>query len=255
MTKKIPAALRFSPPVMLGEIGWRADGIVVNHDTCVYQERMTLLHKAGIIDWLKRLGRPPRILEIGGGYGALAFALRRCCPSAAYMICDLPESLIFSGLYLTLCEQDDTHIIEPGDNVSAHFSHAGVSLLPNYMLHILLDQSQTIDLVINTLSMSEMTQAQVSAYAAAIARLIGRSGVFFEQNQDNTGVGLIYCKDYIRPHFAWTRRLKLRSIGTTEGVADLWANSFFLGRKWANSFFLGRKAAGMDAAGERARSF
>lgn len=116
--KTVPPALRFSPPWALGEIGWLVDGIVVNHDTYVYQERINLLYETGIIDWLRRLGRAPRILEIGGGYGALAFALRRILPSACYAICDLPESLMFSGLYLTLCEQDETRLIASDDEVS-----------------------------------------------------------------------------------------------------------------------------------------
>ncbi len=224
-TQKIPPQLRFSPPAMLGEIGWCVDGVVVNHDTYVYQERINILHEAGIIDWLQGLGRAPRILEIGGGYGAVGFALRRILPSCAYMICDLPESLIFSGLYLTLCEQDDTWLVEPDDDMSNHVSKAGVKLLPNYMLHLLVDQGLHFDLVINTLSMSEMTAAQVHVYSTAIGRLIGETGTFFEQNQNNTHIGLIDCKDHIRGHFSWSHRLWPRSAAMTEGRVDLWANA------------------------------
>jgi hypothetical protein len=224
-TKIIPPALRFSPPVMLGEIGWLIDGIVVNHDTYVYQERLNILYEAGIIDWLQRLGRPPRILEIGGGYGALAFMLRRVFSSSVCMICDLPESLMFAGLYLTLCEQDRVRLVEPGNNGSDYLSEPGVSLLPNYMLHLLREQNVSFDLVINTLSMSEMTADQVDAYAVAIARLIGKSGVFFEQNQDNRHCGWIDCKDHIRGHFPWSQRLQPRLAAMTEGRADLWANA------------------------------
>ncbi len=223
-TRPIPTALRFSPPVMLGEIGWRVDGVCVNHDTYAYQERINILYESGIIDWLHRLGRPPRILEIGGGYGAVAFALRRIFPSASYMICDLPESLIFSGLYLTLCEQDQVHLVEPDASISADPSRGDVALLPNYMLHLLLDRDLAFDLVINTLSMSEMTELQVHAYAEAIGRLIGRTGLFFEQNQDNTNLGLLDCKDHIRHHLPWSCRLEPQLAVNTEGSTDLWAN-------------------------------
>ena len=222
--KAVPPALRFSPPVMLGEIGWLVDGIVVNHDTYVYQERVNLLYETGIIDWLRRFGRPPRILEIGGGYGALAFALRRILPSARYVICDLPESLIFSGLYLTLCEQDKTRLLASDNEVSTRLSRAGVVLLPNYMLHLLASQGTAFDLVINTLSMSEMTAHQVQTYAAAIARLIGESGVFFEQNQDNKPIGWIDCKDHICDQFPWRRSVQSQLAAMTEGRVDLWAN-------------------------------
>jgi len=140
------------------------------------------------------------------------------------VICDLPESLLFCGLYLTLCEQDDTRVVEPGDDVGTHLSRAGVALLPNYMLQALLDQRAAFDLVLNTLSMSEMTEVQVHGYAAAIAHLIGRPGVFFEQNQDNRHIGLLDCKDHIRRHFPWRRRLEPRFATMVHGQADVWAN-------------------------------
>lgn len=223
-SEKVPRGLRFSPPATLGEIGWRVDGVVVNHDTYVYQERINILYEAGVLDWLQRLGRAPRILEVGGGYGALAFALRRIFPSASYTICDLPESLMFAGLYLTLCEQDDTRLFDLEGDATSDASAEGVTLLPNYMLHRLLERGASFDLVVNTLSMSEMTEAQVEAYAEAIGRLIGQAGVFFEQNQNNKALGLIDCKEYIRRHIPWSCRLKPRLAAMTEGRANLWAN-------------------------------
>jgi hypothetical protein len=223
-TKAIPPPLRFSPPVMMGEIGWLFDDIVVNHDTYVYQERINLLYEAGIVAWLQGLPRAPRILEIGGGYGALALAMRRIFPFASYVICDIPESLMFAGLYLTLCEMDETRLIATNDDINSHLSRGGVALLPNHMMHRLTETNLNFDLVINTLSMSEMTEVQVRAYAIAIARLIGKSGVFFEQNQDNRHLGWIDCKDHIRDYFSWSRRLQSRLAAMTEGRADLWAN-------------------------------
>ena len=46
----------------------------------------------------------------------------------------------------------------------------------------------------------------------------------FEQNQDNKHLGLLDCKDHIRHHFAWSRRLEPYLAANTEGNADLWAN-------------------------------
>jgi SAM-dependent methyltransferase len=215
--------LLYAPPGMMGQQGWSIDGIIVNHDTYAIQERINILHEAGIIAWLSGLGRPPRILEIGGGYGALAFALRRIFPSAAYVICDLPESLMFSGLYLTLCEQDDTRMIVADEALTPHLSQPGVSLLPNYMLHRLLEQHASFDLVINTLSMSEMSAHQVGCYAAAIARLTGTSGVFFEQNQDNKAIGLIDCEDHIRDHFAHRTGVSPVLSDASQGRTNLWS--------------------------------
>jgi len=72
--------------------------------------------------------------------------------------------------------------------------------------------------------MSEMTEAQVHVYAEAIARMIGQTGVFFEQNQNNSAVGFIDCKDHIRDHIPWSYRLRPRLAAMTEGRANLWAN-------------------------------
>lgn len=219
----VPPNLLYAPPAIMGQQGWSIDGIIVNHDTYAVQERINILYEAGIIAWLSGLGRAPRILEIGGGYGALAFALRRIFPSAAYVLCDLPESLMFSGAYLTLCEQDGTRMIVADESLMPHLSQPCVSLLPNYMLHALLDQNASFDLVINTLSMSEMSAHQVGCYAAAIARLTGKSGIFFEQNQDNKAIGLIDCEDHIRDHFAHRTRLSPVLSDASQGRANLWS--------------------------------
>jgi hypothetical protein len=221
----VPPHLLYAPCGMMGQQGWTIGGIIVNHDTYAIQERINILYEAGIIAWLSGLGRAPRILEIGGGYGALAFALRRICPTAAYTICDLPESLMFSGLYLTLCEQDDTRMIGADESLAPHLETPGVSLLPNYMLHMLLEQKVSFDLVINTLSMSEMSAHQVGGYAAAIARLIGTSGIFFEQNQDNKAIGLIDCEDHIRDHFACHQRFNPVLSDASQGRSNLWSQA------------------------------
>ena len=219
----VPPNLLYAPPALMGQQGWTIGGVIVNHDTYAIQERINILHEAGIIAWLSSLGRAPRILEIGGGYGALAFALRRIFPTSAYMICDLPESLMFSGLYLTLCEQDETRMVLPDEVLTPHLDTPGVSLLPNYRLHALLEQNASFDLVINTLSMSEMSAHQVGVYAAAIARMTGTSGLFFEQNQDNRAIGLIDCEDHIRDHFACHRRLNPVLSDAAQGRTNLWS--------------------------------
>ena len=96
-----------------------------------------------------------------------------------HVICDLPESLLFSGLYLTLTEGGSVQVT--GD---VYRPTEGFVLLPNYKFHLLAGH---FDIVINTISMSEMTEFQVKTYAQRIVPLIGDSGVFFEQNSIETG--------------------------------------------------------------------
>jgi putative sugar O-methyltransferase len=189
--------------------------VIVNSDTCSYQERMTLLHSAGVLQRLRGLGRPARVLEIGGGYGALSLAVRRALPDCAYTICDLPESLLFSGLYLSLVGD------EPVSMFDGEPRPGTVSLLPNYLFH---DLGTPFDLVINTLSMSEMSAYQIRAYAAGIKVLIGETGLFFEQNHDSRPAGLEFAAPLMMPFFQHGAILMIE-VGLTLGHANLWANT------------------------------
>lgn len=169
MVRALPRQYVMSPPRLMGEAGWDMDGILVSHDTYVYQERLCLLREAGVLDWLARL-RAPRILEIGGGYGALCNALLGMFPKASYAICDLPESLMFSGLYLA-ATQPRLPVAAGG---SIKRLRRGVTLVPNYLFHHLRDMR--FDLVINTLSMSEMSEHQIRVYAEGIAGALAPQG-------------------------------------------------------------------------------
>ncbi len=210
----------FSPPRMLGEIGWDVEGVVVSHDTCAYQERLSLMEEGGVFARLAKLGRPPQILEIGGGYGALARAIHAHYPQSRYVICDLPESLVFSGLYLTAT----TGLIPDVYNGEDEFSpSSSFSLLPNYLFDLCDQSAVQFDLVINTLSMSEMSEHQVRRYARGIKHLIGKEGIFYEQNQDNTVVGMIYAKDYIKDILNYRKNIA-SPFPVVHGLADLWSN-------------------------------
>jgi len=107
--------LLFVPPTICGEIGTNINGIVVNHDTAVYQERLTLLGWLGVFRFLERRIASEgtvRILEIGGGYGALARQIKRIMPNVSYTICDLPASLYVSSAYLSVaCPDLATHVV------------------------------------------------------------------------------------------------------------------------------------------------
>ena len=218
LVSRIPADYIFAPPKFLGEIGWDVSGVVVNHDTCVYQERINLLYEAGIFDWLNdRLSAQGhlRFLEIGAGYGALGFKLKSLYPASDYWICDLPESLLFAAIYLSLNRPD----CGTGIGVEAP---CGFTFMPNYMIDKIRG---AFDLVINTLSFSEMSAHQLRIYAQKIREIIP-NGFLFEQNQDNKHLGLICAQEILTEYFAFHQRVKT-STGwkMKQGIPNLWSNN------------------------------
>lgn len=218
LTYRIPRRFIFAPPRMLGEVGHDVEGVIVNNDTCTYQERVNLIYGSGLADWLDRrveANGEVKICEIGGGYGALGHWFKQAFPEASYTLIDLPESLLFSRLYLSLTR--------PDLRTSAGFSHAprGIRFIPNYLAEGL---TEPFDLVINTLSMSEMSEFQVRRYVELLKQhWLAEGGLFFEQNQDNRPLGLQCAEDLFAGEFA--RRLSLKTEGQRfrNGSPNIWS--------------------------------
>ncbi len=217
-TANMPHEYVFMPPKFLGEVGWEVSGVVVNCDTYVYQERLNLLYESGVIDWLMgKVGIKGHvnILEIGGGYGALASIVKSLVPQSNYWVCDLPETLIFSALYLALNRPDCPLGL-------AKKAPLGFTMMPNYMFSNIQEQ---FDLVINTLSFTEMSEYQFRTYAKGITKL-SPEGILFEQNMNNAPNGGTSSPNILREYFAHEKVLEpvaLRDL--TQGEARIWSHN------------------------------
>lgn len=216
----IPSRFVFNPPRKLGELGHVVNEVLVNSDTNSYQERLNIMYETGIdayVDAIHRQNRPVRVLEIGGGYGAIAYWFNNAYPDCHYTILDLPESLLFSGIYLSICIP----------NVRTSFGLEplvkGIRFIPNYMAELL---HEPFDLIINTLSMSEMSRYQVERYAELMrTHWIKISGIFFEQNQDNRHMGLQCAQEILAPFFPYHVPLNPNGIGYRNGAPNAWSHS------------------------------
>lgn len=227
--RDLPQPFWISPPAKFGEIGWRVQGRIVNHDTTVYLERLALLREAGLLpadgaaaDGGAGLG----ILEIGGGYGGLAYHLRRLLPRARYTIVDLPESLLFAGIYLSVLWPGEADLfLRPGsEEARIRGLEPGVTFAPNFLFPRLRQARPPVHLALNTLSMSEMSEAQVRDYCVGLRELLGERGVFFEQNQDNRTTGMLQASEIIAQYFPHCRPCPgAHPGGLTEGAAHLWS--------------------------------
>ena len=184
LVRDLPTPIVCSPPVKLGWVGWQVGQRVVNRDLMAYQERLALLYESGVLDQLSP--RPHlNIIEIGCGYGALAFYLRRLLPQANYFVCDLPMSLFYSAVYLTLTgnPEESRFCADHNPELLAR-PWRGFTFLPHFLFNDLAGMK--FDLAINTLSFAEMEPMAVEAYARGLSHLLADSGWLFEQNFDNS---------------------------------------------------------------------
>lgn len=156
---------------------------LINPETASYQERMQILYRTHLLEALKRRERPT-IVEIGGGFGALAFCVKRVVPQVRYVIVDLPGSLVHSGCWLAQWRPDTSiAVYQPGSAMPG----ADFVLVPHTAFAA--TGGLTIDLAINTLSFGEMSEEIVSGYAEQIAARLASNGALFEQKRDCSCVG------------------------------------------------------------------
>jgi hypothetical protein len=218
LTAQLPYRCIMAPLYRFGEIGHSVRGVIVNHDTVSYQECINLFFESGIVSRLDRRAKERgeiRILEIGSGWGALASWFKTAFPNASYSIIDLPECLLFSSLYLSLGRPD----LETGWGPRP--VPYGFRFVPNYQADAL---SESFDLIVNTLSMSEMSEGQVRHYAALMkSHWLQEGGLFFEQNQDNRHLGLLCAQDVLAREFPFRKRLADGEAGLHKGVPNVWS--------------------------------
>ena len=135
-------------------------------------------------DYFRKLLRDidvPIVLEIGGGFGALACHLLRREGPIKYIGLDLPENLLLQSYYLG-CAFPEARILAYDRNFSrldrSIINNHDIMLLPNFALPDI--ESSVADLVINVRSLSEMASETIEEYFLQIDR-IGRL-FFFHEN-------------------------------------------------------------------------
>jgi putative sugar O-methyltransferase len=124
---------------------------------------------------------PVAVVDLGAGWGRLGYVLKRVNPKCAYIICDLPESLLVSSSYLPR--------IMPHEIFYPYLENRGCKVFTREMLRREggvrflgaqdLDrfEDKSIDFFINIASFQEITLAQVDEYFEIIDRKL--SGTFY----------------------------------------------------------------------------
>lgn len=128
----------------------------------------------------------PVVAEIGAGYGGTAYYLLRGQDPLLYINFDLPETLVLCAYYLRrTLPQRRILLYEEGLRLTPqHLAEYDVLLLPNWMLPQLPDDS--VDLFLNTFSLSEVPPPALKEYIGQIERVC--RGYFLHNNMDRAGV-------------------------------------------------------------------
>ena len=184
-------------------IGFRLDdGRFVSADIARFQRSVATLSRQGILGELTRAGSPPRVIEIGGGYGGLALHVMRILKECRYILVDLPETLLFSASYLALhAPGKRLYLYDPADPLDAEaLSEFDFVLLPDYRLDTLAGFE--FDLAINIASMQEMRVDQIERYLDFLRTTC--RGVLYSCNRDrqNRNNELPSLFDLMRTRFA-----------------------------------------------------
>ncbi|MBI3058367.1 MAG: putative sugar O-methyltransferase [Deltaproteobacteria bacterium] len=170
----------------LGGFGYRIGGALFNLDTLKFYESLIALNKLGLLAQL-RSGPFERkvVMEIGAGWGGFAYQFKTLCPSVTYIIVDLPQTLLFSAVYLmTLFPSASTFIYgdQPEDGLYKTCQSYDFIFLPYYYVDRL--HFSKLDLAMNMVSFQEMTTEQVRHYVRKAYEL--GCPIFYSLNRDRS---------------------------------------------------------------------
>ncbi|MCA0302650.1 MAG: putative sugar O-methyltransferase [Proteobacteria bacterium] len=225
--ENVPPRYAVRTPRLFGEIGLELGGFLANPDTVLAQTRLNAMLSGGVLTKMeadvRRRGRV-RVLEIGPGYGALGQALYGIFGEALeYIAVDLPAILYYPAVYLgTLQAGRESVVLLPGDKVPEHFRNVFVG---NHLLEELEGPLGPIDVAINTMSFTEMSEVQVRFYAETMNRMLRPDGLVFEENDAN------------RPHhsdskkilgevFPYRKSVSSSVVRTKIAVNDIWSKIY-----------------------------
>jgi len=185
LIKNIPKKYWLSAAPCLSEPGYNFDGFIINTKVLRHQHIINIFLREGILKHLQEKSRRVYILEIGAGYGALAYHLSKILENVTYIIIDLPETLLFSSVYLSICAPEKSIYMYDRDYpiaLEGNLSDYNFILLPNLNSVLKSLEDMKFDLVLNEASLQEMSYKQLEVYLEFISKTL--NGEFYSWNQD-----------------------------------------------------------------------
>jgi len=199
----------------LGGFGFEFDGQLYNSDTLKYYECMLAMERAGLLDVFRRVvggARRSAVLEIGAGWGGLAYQFKKIFPKTTYIIVDLPQSIIFSATYLKTAFPGAAVFISNGasrDWKNFNIYDYDFIFLPHYLWAGL--NFKNPDLVINTIGFQEMSAKQVADYVSK-AKVWGAPYIY-SMNRDRSPYNFeLSTVSEVMKNFAEVSQIKILDV-------------------------------------------
>ena len=151
---------------------------------------------------------PKSILEIGGGYGALANKLKKLYPNSTIYLLDLPEAGLLQTYYLSSIHKEKNFFLY--DDFKKKENEINIEYLETFDFVILppwclknITFKNYFDLIINTRSFMEIKFDEIKSYFDYIQRTIKSDGIFYNVNkyEKNTSGDVIRISEYPYDNF------------------------------------------------------
>lgn len=164
-------ALRVPESRVLGGFGYTLGGELYNVDTLKFYESLVVMDEQGLLDQFRNTSDRKIVLEIGAGWGGLAYQFKTLFPNTTYVIVDLPGSILFGATYLKTLFPSAKIFLADGAKDSVNIANAkdyDFIFIPHFAWKDI--SIARPDLLMNMCSFQEMTTAQVQGYLAQAHR-------------------------------------------------------------------------------------
>lgn len=164
-----------SMPPIGNPYGYDVEGSIINWNS--FPNHARAYRCATLLEGVDR----PVVAEIGGGFGGFAYNLLKRSPGVTYVDFDLPENLIIASYYLSMAFPDRRILLYDSPELVLDeelLRNYDAVMMPNFMLPKLADRAA--DLLINTISFSEMEYTTIEEYFRQVDRVSGR--YFYHEN-------------------------------------------------------------------------
>lgn len=156
---------------MLGGFGFKIEDALYNVDTLRFYESLLVMDDRGLLHEFRNHSKRLTVLEIGAGWGGLAYSFKTLFPDVTYVIVDLPGSILFGATYIKTLFPLARVFVSDGKKTFSSMKDAleyDFIFFPHFMWPDI--EFVKADLVMNMASFQEMTTGQVENYIATCAK-------------------------------------------------------------------------------------